>query len=269
VIDLFLSYARPDRTWVNSLADAIAADGWRVWWDREIPPGASFQQAISKALEEARCVTVIWSGAALQSDWVLAEASRGRDRSVLMPILKERVVIPVPFNLIQSVDLSDWQGEHQHAGLSTVKSRYSAMLGEPERLSWVEAVRLINQFVRLRRIEIADMQEAEVVSSSGARAYYAVATDGLGVVYCHATGAYRGQVFYVRRGISIFFHEDHGGPSGALGLPVSNEELADGSSFPTSYFEKGLIEWSSKTWEAQAYLAAASGREKLGSSRKV
>jgi TIR domain len=132
LIDLFLSYARPDRDWVNGLAEAIAGDGWRVWWDREIPPGSSFQRAISNALEEARCVTVIWSNAALHSDWVLAEASRGRDRNVLVPILKERVVVPVPFNLIQSVDLSDWRGEHEHTALGTIKSRYSAMLGEPD-----------------------------------------------------------------------------------------------------------------------------------------
>jgi uncharacterized protein with LGFP repeats len=91
----------------------------------------------------------------------------------------------------------------------------------------------------------------------------------MGVVYCHATGAYSRQVFYVRKGISIFYHEDHGGSSGQLGLPVSNEELADGSGFPTSYFEKGLIEWSPTTWEAQAYLTSSSGREKLGSSRRV
>ena len=41
-------------------------------------------------------------------------------------------------------------------------------------------------------------------------------------------------------------------------------ELADGSGFPTSYFEKGLIEWSAKTWEAQAYLICSAGRERLG-----
>src|SRR5215831_20148195 len=102
-------------------------------------PGTSFQKAISSALEEARCVTVVWSNSALLSDWVLAEASRGRDRKVLVPVLKERVLVPVPFNLIQSVDLSDWRGEHQHSGLRTIKGRYSAMLGEPDYLSFAEA----------------------------------------------------------------------------------------------------------------------------------
>jgi hypothetical protein len=211
---------------------------------------------------------VVWSNSALLSDWVLAEASRGRDRKVLVPVLKERIVVPVPFNLIQSVDLSEWQGEHEHTGLRTIKGRYTAMLGEPDCLSFAEAARLINQFARLRRTAVVEVREG-VTSSSGAKAFSAMTTDGMGVVYCHATGAYSSQVFYVRKGISIFYHEDHGGPSGQLGLPVSNEELADGSGFPTSYFEKGLIEWSPKTWKAQAYLTSSSGREKLGSSRRV
>jgi hypothetical protein len=54
-----------------------------------------------------------------------------------------------------------------------------------------------------------------------------------------------------------------------LGLPVSNEELLDGAGYPTSFFENGLIEWSPKTWEAQAYIIGAGGRQKLGPCRKV
>ena len=268
MIDLFLSYARPDQEWVKRLAETLAADGWRVWWDRDIPPGASFQRAISGALEEARCVTVIWSNAALQSDWVVAEASRARDRSVLVPILKERVLLPVPFNIMQSVDFCDWQGERDHAALVGIKRTYLDMLGEPDYLSFSEATRLINQFTRLRRIDVNEIRNG-IVSSSGAKGYGASASDGMGVVYCHGTGLYSSQVFYVRKGISLFYHEDHGGPAGRLGLPISNEELVDGSGFPTSFFERGLIEWSPKTWEAQAYLASSSGRQKLGPSRKV
>jgi hypothetical protein len=268
MIDLFLSYARADRGWVSKLAESISSDGWRIWWDREIPLGAQFQRAIVDALEMARCVSVVWSPEALRSDWVIAEASSGRDRNVLVPILKDRVKPPVPFNLIQSADMSDWQGENDHPGLNTLRKQYVALLGQPDMLPLAEAARLINQFVKLRRIDVADI-EGGVVSSSGVKAFRAGAIDRMGVVYCHATGPYEGQVFYVRKGISIFFHKDHGGPAGKLGLPVSNEELVDGSGFPTSYFENGLIEWSPDSWEAQAFVLTQSGREKLGRARKV
>lgn len=268
MIDLFLSYARPDRDWVAKFAETMIADGWRVWWDRDIPLGASFQRAITDALEQARCVSVVWSNAALDSRWVLAEATIGLDREILVPVFKEHVRLPAPFNLIQSADLSDWRGDTANAVLASVRKKYCDMLGQPDYLPLAEGARLINQFVRLRRIEVSDIEEG-IVSSTGAKAYRAAATDGKGTVYCHATGPYAEQVFYVRKGIAFFYHGQHGGPTGKLGLPVSNEELADGSGFPTSYFERGLIEWSPKTSEAQAYLMTPTGREAVGPSKRL
>jgi len=100
----------------------------------------------------------------------LAEASGGRDRKILIPVLKERVVVPVPFNLIPSVDLSDWPGEHEHTGLRTMKGRSSAMLGEPDCLSFAEAAGLISQFARLRRIAVADVREGVTKPCSGPEA---------------------------------------------------------------------------------------------------
>jgi hypothetical protein len=267
-VDVFISYASPDRDWANHFAEALTSNGWGVWWDRDILTGASFQEAISDALERSRCVSVIWSTAALSSKYVMAEATRGFDRSVLHPVFKEKVALPVPFNIVQAADLTTWNGERNAKELEPVTMGLNKLLGEANVLPLAEGARIIGQFVTTRKIRVREV-EGEVTSSTGAKAFKARADDGMGVVYCHRTGPYSGQVFYVRRGISIFYHDDHGGPEGALGLPISNEEVAEGEGHPTSYFENGLIEWSPKTWEAQAYRFAHCQTVKIGNSRKV
>ena len=59
--DIFISYAREDRTRVQPVAAALSAHGWTVWWDRQIHGGKSFDQVIAEALAGARCVLAVWS----------------------------------------------------------------------------------------------------------------------------------------------------------------------------------------------------------------
>ena len=53
--DIFISYARADKEKAELLANAFSRKGWSVWWDREIPPGKSFDETIENALNSARC----------------------------------------------------------------------------------------------------------------------------------------------------------------------------------------------------------------------
>lgn len=69
--DIFLSYANADLPRVQPLIAALEPHGWSVWWDRTILPGQTYDQVIDKALEEARCVLVVWSTASITSDWVV------------------------------------------------------------------------------------------------------------------------------------------------------------------------------------------------------
>ena len=68
--DIVLSYARENRPQAESLSRALEdAAGWSVWWDREILPGVSYEQVIEAELSEARCVVVLWSASARESNW--------------------------------------------------------------------------------------------------------------------------------------------------------------------------------------------------------
>ena len=109
--DVFISYAKEDRAKAAELAAAIESQGSTVWWDRQIPPGRTFDEVIEEALTTARCVVVLWSGTSVASRWVRAEASIADERGILVPALIEAVSPPLEFRRIQAADLTNWRGD--------------------------------------------------------------------------------------------------------------------------------------------------------------
>ena len=112
--DIFISYTRADKDRAELLAEAFSRQGWSVWWDRQIPPGMSFDETIENALNSARCVIVLWSKESVSSRWVKTEAAEGAARGILVPALIDRVPIPLEFKRIEAADLSDWHGDSRH-----------------------------------------------------------------------------------------------------------------------------------------------------------
>lgn len=131
--DIFISYASEDRERARCLADAFAARGWSVWWDRHIVPGEAFDTRIEQALEAARCVVVLWSRSSAASEWVRNEAAVGAERGVLVPAMIEAVKLPLEFRRKQTADLSDWGGETGHAGFMSLCQGVGRVLGEAPR----------------------------------------------------------------------------------------------------------------------------------------
>jgi TolB-like protein/Flp pilus assembly protein TadD len=128
--DVFISYKREDFTRVEPLADALSADGFRVWWDAEIPGGAGWRRAIEDALESAKCVVVVWSQRSVgpEGEFVHDEASRAKARGVYLPIRIDAVQPPLGFGQTHALSLLDWSGDRESAAYQKLTKAVRAAL---------------------------------------------------------------------------------------------------------------------------------------------
>src|SRR5262245_61702096 len=131
--DIFLSYASADRERIRPLVTILEERGWSVWWDRKIPPGKTWHQVIQQAIDEAKCVVVVWSHQSVQSDWVITEAEEGKDRQALIPVLIDNIKAPLAFRRIQAARLVDWNGELSHHEIGALFEVIEAIVGKPEK----------------------------------------------------------------------------------------------------------------------------------------
>ena len=131
--DLFISYARSDRPRAEQLAHALERAGWSVWWDRDIPPGRSFDEVIEEALSLARCVIVLWSEASVRSEWVKTEAAEAAQRRILVPIIADGARIPLEFRRIQAAAIDDWRRLEDADGWGQLCDAVAALVDSPRR----------------------------------------------------------------------------------------------------------------------------------------
>lgn len=111
--DIFISYSSKNKARVETLANALKNEGFDVWWDTHLAPGEKFRAVIQEQLEQAKSVLVVWTKQSIDSDWVKQEASKAHDRGVLIPVLFDSVVPPMPFGELQNADLRQWRGNIQ------------------------------------------------------------------------------------------------------------------------------------------------------------
>lgn len=129
--DIFLSYKREDQETAQSLAEAFAAAGWSVWWDPKLQAGEHFDDVIEKALQEARCVVVLWSSRSIRSQYVKDEASYALKLGKLVPVTIEAVEPPFRFQGLHTVDLSGWDGTRGYPAFHKLADDLATRLGAP------------------------------------------------------------------------------------------------------------------------------------------
>lgn len=127
--DVFLSYAHEDEARARELATALGQCGLAVFWDREVPPGRTWHNYIGEALASARCVVVAWSSHSIASQWVIEEASEGKDRDALVPVLFEAVQPPFGFRAIQAASLIDWHPGRSSPAFDSLASAVHRIVG--------------------------------------------------------------------------------------------------------------------------------------------
>jgi adenylate cyclase len=106
--DVFVSYARSDKTRVAPLVAAVEANGWSVWWDPEIVPGQEFDDRIEIELKAAKVVLVVWTPTSVGSRWVRGEAREAADLGKLVPVRFDDARLPMDVRAIHTTDLDTW-----------------------------------------------------------------------------------------------------------------------------------------------------------------
>ena len=133
--DVFVSYARPTEPQATMLADALRSQGYDVWRDDEIPANRAYSEVIEERLTTAKAVVVVWSAEAAKSHWVRAEADRAREAGTLIQVTVDGTLPPLPFNQIQCVDLSGWNGDLSSEVLKKVESAVASLAGRRDTAS--------------------------------------------------------------------------------------------------------------------------------------
>jgi len=131
--DIFVSYSRQDKTRVAPLVAALEAVGWSVWWDPSIAPGEEFDALISKELETAKTLVVIWTPNSVDSRWVRGEARDAADRGVLFPVRFDNAKLPIDFRAVHTTDLDGWSDDSRHQAFQSLCKALESKLGSPKR----------------------------------------------------------------------------------------------------------------------------------------
>ena len=108
--DIFISYKREDQATARKLANALEGEGWTVWWDPKLRAGERFNDVIENALNEAKCVIVLWSKRSVQSLYVKDEATHALKRKKLVPVTIQQVELPFRFEELHTPSLFNWDG---------------------------------------------------------------------------------------------------------------------------------------------------------------
>jgi hypothetical protein len=106
--DVFVSYAKTDRSLASKLVAMLEAEGWKVWWDTSLGAADLYRDEIMKQLAAARAVIAIWTPNSIRSDWVRAEAGRAKAEGKLIPVKTPDVAyadIPLPFGEMHTENL--------------------------------------------------------------------------------------------------------------------------------------------------------------------
>ncbi|HXW85223.1 MAG TPA: toll/interleukin-1 receptor domain-containing protein [Candidatus Binataceae bacterium] len=93
-VKVFVSYSFKDRKWVAELATKLRAEGFDVWEDSLVEPGANWPLEVGRALNSADAIVLVVSPASAKSDSFIREMEFGltskKFRNRLIPVMAKK-----------------------------------------------------------------------------------------------------------------------------------------------------------------------------------
>lgn len=110
-IDVFVSYKREERAFADAVKEALVAKGYVAVSDVNLRNGDDFGDAIDHMLRQAKLVLVLWTEAAIKSDWVrkearLADKLKKYQGVWLVADCQPHELLPVDFSSLHLLDAS-------------------------------------------------------------------------------------------------------------------------------------------------------------------
>lgn len=171
--DVFISYASEDRERVRPLAEALIARGLSVWWDRALAAGDDYAAVIRRELDAAKAVLAVWTSASVASPWVRDEAGRARDAGRLVPVLLDRVEIPLGFGQVHAEDLTAWTGQARAPQIDLLIEGLKARIEGRDPDGDAIALKRKRTMRRVRLVSILTMLALVVAIAAGGSIIYA------------------------------------------------------------------------------------------------
>lgn len=132
---VFVSYSRDDQKRALPIIKILEEAGFRVWWDGLLEGGQRFSHITENALENACAVVVLWSKISSASHWVHDEATRGRDRKVLVPLSLDGSEAPLGFRQFQVIDASAAKAKAGSAEMQKLVRAVAVLHDNPDRFA--------------------------------------------------------------------------------------------------------------------------------------
>ena len=130
--DLYITYGLRESMWVNKLVSLLDAEGYTIFWEHAVAPGADVRSEESiQALTDAKCVLAVWSDTAVDDFWVLSDAERALEQKKLISLVAKSAVIPRAFRQIETIFTQHWDVETKDEKVFSKLLEEIAVFAEP------------------------------------------------------------------------------------------------------------------------------------------
>ncbi len=114
--DIFISYSHEDKKFVKNLAENLAKNGNKVWWDFDaLKGGQDWQNEIEKGINKCKNFLIVLTSDSMESEWVANEIAFAQQKGKrIIPLRLKECDIPIALIRKQYVDFTN--KSHKEAG---------------------------------------------------------------------------------------------------------------------------------------------------------